>query len=175
MFQNMHAVLQKLLGSGVTPSQLTFAQICLRGVIVFFVTLVMVRLADKRFFAKKAAFDVILGFILASMLARAVNGSSAFFPTLGVGFVLVGLHRLLGTMAFYSHRVGFLIKGDADVLVENGEMKSKAMRKTNISEHDLLEDLRLNGMVGDPAEVKMARLERDGRISVIPRKNGMRS
>ncbi len=44
------------------------------------------------------------------------------------------------------------------------------MRKTNISEKDLPEDLRLNGMVADPAEVKMARLERDGKISMIPRK-----
>lgn len=170
-FQRFHDHLQKLLGLGAPPATLAFSQLALRGVIVFVATLVMVRLADKRFFAKKAAFDVILGFILASMLARAVNGTAAFFPTLGAGFILVGLHRLLGTFAFYSHRFGFLVKGNADVLVENGEMKMAAMRKTNISERDLLEDLRLNGMIADPSEVQVARLERDGKISVIPRKN----
>ena len=38
----------------------------------------MVRLGDKRFLSKKTAFDAILGFILASMLARAVNGYVCF-------------------------------------------------------------------------------------------------
>jgi hypothetical protein len=43
----------------------------------------MVRVANKRIFSKTTAFDAVLGFIMASMLARAVNGSAAFFPTLG--------------------------------------------------------------------------------------------
>src|ERR1700744_6461208 len=103
MQPTLYDTLQNLLGTELQPKDLTFAQITLRGVIVFFATLIMVRLADKRFFAKKAAFDVILGFIMASMLAGVVNGSAAFFPTLGVGFVLVGLHRLLGVLAFHSH------------------------------------------------------------------------
>lgn len=171
MLQHFHEWLSGLLGLNLQPASLTFWQVALRAVIVFFATLVMVRLADRRFFAKKAAFDVILGFILASMLARAVNGSSAFFPTLGVGFVLVGLHRLLGALAFRFHWFGFLVKGNPDVLVENGELKKAAMRRTNISEHDLLEDLRLNGMIADPSEVRVARLERDGKISVIRRQN----
>jgi len=171
MSQNFHEAMQKLIGIGLQPKDLTFAQISLRGVIVFIVTLIMVRLADKRFFAKKAAFDVILGFILASMLARAVNGSAAFFPTLGAGFVLVGIHRLMGAIAFRFHWFGLLVKGTEDVLVENGELKPDVMRKTNITEKDLLEDLRLHGRVTDPAEVRMARLERDGKISVILREN----
>jgi uncharacterized membrane protein YcaP (DUF421 family) len=136
------------------------------------VSLIMVRLADKRFFAKKSAFDVILGFILASMLARAVNSSSAFFPTIGGGFVLIGLHRMLGKLAFHSHHFGTLIKGKEDVLIDNGQMQCEIMRKTNITEFDLLEDLRLNGEIEDPHDVKIARLERNGEISVVSRKPG---
>jgi uncharacterized membrane protein YcaP (DUF421 family) len=61
----------------------------LRGVIVFIATLAIIRCGDRRFLSQKTAFDAVLGFILASMLARAVNGTAAFFPTLGGGFVLV--------------------------------------------------------------------------------------
>src|SRR5581483_4651516 len=89
------------LGVGSEPKALTFAQIAVRGIIVFVISLIMVRLGDKRFLSKKTAFDAILGLILASMLARAVNGSAAFWPTLGGGFVVVGLHQLL---AFGSRR-----------------------------------------------------------------------
>src|SRR5215204_2867517 len=94
--------LNQLLGLGLEPKDLTVLHICLRGVIVFMATLVMVRLANKRFLAKMSAFDAILALILASMLARAVNGSAAFIPTLAGGFALVGLHHLMALLAFRS-------------------------------------------------------------------------
>jgi uncharacterized membrane protein YcaP (DUF421 family) len=75
--------LNTLLGLGREATALTFLQISLRGVIVFIATLIIVRCGDRRFLSQKTAFDAVLGFILASMLARAVNGTAAFFPTLG--------------------------------------------------------------------------------------------
>src|SRR5256884_6450143 len=108
-----------LLGLGVEPKELTFLQVSLRGVIVFIVTLVMVRLSSKRSLAEKTAFDAALIVIIASVLARAINGSAPFFPTLGIGFILVLLHRLLGLAAYYSHGFGILIKGKPAVLVQN--------------------------------------------------------
>jgi uncharacterized membrane protein YcaP (DUF421 family) len=43
------------------------------------------------------------------------------------------------------------------------------MRKHQIGERDLLEALRTTGQLEDPAGVETARLERSGKISVIPR------
>src|SRR3954447_16280508 len=95
-----------LLGLGVEPKDLTFLQISLRGIIVFVATLIMVRLGHKRSLARKTAFDAILIVILASVLSRAVNGSAAFFPTLGGSLVLVVVHRLFALAAFHSHWFG---------------------------------------------------------------------
>lgn|SRR6516162_4794972 len=100
-----------LLGLNLEGKDLNLVQICLRGFIVFVVMLVMVRVADWRFLAKLSAFDVILGFLLASMTARAVNGSAAFLPTLAGGFVLVFLHRAVAVIAYYSDSFGRLVKG----------------------------------------------------------------
>jgi len=97
-----------LLGLNLEGKDLNLVQICLRGFIVF---VVMVRVADRRFLAKLSAFDVILGFLLASMMARAVNGSAAFLPTLAGGFVLVFLHRAVAVIAYYSDSFGRLVKG----------------------------------------------------------------
>ena len=69
----------QLLGLGHEPKDLTLLQIALRALIVFIATLIIVRLADKRFMARINALDAILTFVLGSMLARAVNGSAAFF------------------------------------------------------------------------------------------------
>ena len=166
----MHSLINavnSVLGLHAEAKDLTFLQISLRGVIVFIVALVMVRLGDKRFLSKKTAFDAILGFILASMLARAVNGTASFFPTLGGGFILVGLHRALAYLARKSHRFGNWVKGRCDPVIKEGIVNAEAMRKNDLSEEDLVEDLRLNGNVQDPHQVKAAYVERNGQVSVV--------
>jgi len=159
--------LQTLFGLGIEPKELTFLQISPRGVIIFIATLVMVRLSSKRSLAEKTAFDAVLIVIIASVLARTINGSAPFFPTLGTGFVLVLLHRLLSAAAYYSHGFGILIKGKAVVLVENGKVHHKNMRVNHISEHDLEEDMHLDAKTEDLSKIKVARVERSGDISFI--------
>src|SRR5690348_15638388 len=132
-FMPEEGIMNDLLGLHVEARNLSLEQICLRAIIVFIVTLVMVRLADKRFLAKLAAFDVILGFLLASMMARAVNGSASFLPTLGGGFVLVFLHRLVGMVSFHWDWFGRLVKGDARVVIENGNIDRKVLSTLHIS------------------------------------------
>src|ERR1043166_3617196 len=156
-----------LLGLRQEPRDLTFAQIALRGVIVFLVALVMVRAGDKRFLSKKTAFDAILGFVLASMLARAVNGSAAFWPTLGGGFVLVGLHRLIAFLSRRWTRLGTLVKGTSDPVIQNGQVIEANLKRNDMTADDLLEDLRLNGNVDQPGQVKLAYVERNGDVSVV--------
>ena len=163
------AHLETLLGLGREAASLTFLQISLRGVLVFAATLVIVRCGDRRFLSQKTAFDAVLGFILASMLARAVNGTAAFFPTLGSGFVLVTLHRILAYWSRRSHAVGLLIKGRSDVIVRDGALDEAAARRNRLSEHDVLEDLRLNGNAADIRDVLLAVLERNGQVSVVRR------
>jgi uncharacterized membrane protein YcaP (DUF421 family) len=159
------------LGLGRDATALTFVQISLRGVIVFAAALLIVRCGDRRFLSQKTAFDAVLGFILASMLARAVNGTAAFFPTLGAGFVLVMLHRMLASWARRSHAFGDVIKGHSDVLIRDGELDREVATRNRLSEHDVLEDLRLHGNVERIADVSLAVLERNGQISVVRRKS----
>ncbi len=160
-------LLQTLLGISTEAKELTFLQVSVRGVIVFIATLVMVRLSSKRSLAEKTAFDAVLVVIIGSMLSRAINGSAAFLPTLGSGFVLVLLHRLFGFTAFYSHAFGIVLKGKPAVLVQNGRLQHKNMLWNHISEHDLQEDMRLEAKTEDLSKIRTARVERSGDISFI--------
>ena len=158
---------QALLGLGVEPKDLTSLQVSMRGIIVFVASLVMVRIGNKRSLAEKTAFDAALMIIIASVLARAINGSAPFVPTLVVGFVLVLLHRLFALCAYASHPFGILIKGKPVVIVENGRIDERNMRINHISKHDLDEDMRLDAKIEDVSEIKVARVERSGDISFI--------
>jgi uncharacterized membrane protein YcaP (DUF421 family) len=163
LLENLHSI----LGLDAEPKDLTFSQISLRGVIVFIAALVMLRLGDRRFLSKRSAFDAVLGFILASMLARAVNGSSAFFPTIGGGFVIVALHKFLAFLTRDMHWFGNLIKGKGELIIRNGTVDKAVMKANDLSEHDLLEDIRMNGNIGDIKNVKTAYYERNGQLSVV--------
>ena len=165
----LYNFVDSLLGLQLEPKQLTFPQVSLRGVIVFVLTLFMVRLSSRRSLAQKTAFDAILLVILASVLSRAINGSAGFFTTIGAGFVLVLLHRLFGWMACRSHAFGILIKGCPIVIIQNGQANHQAMRQNLISDHDLEEDLRLDAETQDISKIKIARLERSGDLSFIKR------
>jgi uncharacterized membrane protein YcaP (DUF421 family) len=156
-----------LLGLGVEPMNLTFVQISLRGIIVFLVTLAAVRLGHKRSLSRKTPFDAVLLVILAAVLSRAINGSAAFFPTLGGGVVLVVLHRLFAFLTFYSHRFGILVKGRPDVIVRDGQCDLAMMWRNHVSTHDLDEDMRLSAHTDDLFDIRLARVERSGDISFI--------
>lgn len=156
-----------LLGLGVEPKELTFLQISIRGIIVFVATLLMIRLGHKRSLARKTPFDAVLIVILASVLSRAINGSAAFFATLGGSVVIVLVHRLFAFIAYHSHGFGILIKGRPEIIVENGNLVMDTMRRNHISEHDLEEDLRLDAELENISQVQVGRVERSGDISFI--------
>ena len=155
-----------VLGLELEPKYLTFFQISLRGAIVMIFTLIIVRLGDKRSLSKKSAFDAALLIILASVLARAINGSAAFFPTLGGSAIVVALHRLMAFASCKSDGFRRLVKGQPSELVRNGQLIERNMRRDHLAEEDIREDLRLDGEE-ELAKVKVARLECSGDISFI--------
>lgn len=158
--------IQNWLGVGIDPKEFTLPQLLLRALIVFTTMYVMIRIAGRRFMAQKNALDVVLAFLVASMLARAINGSAAFWANIALGFVVAIVYRLMAwAVSKYSFLGGWL-KGRAIDVVVDGKVRSGLLHRHHVSLHDLEEDLRLNGNVGDPSTVKLARLERSGDISV---------
>jgi len=158
--------LNGILGLGLNPQDLSLGQLLLRALIICFVMYAMIRVAGRRFMAQKNSFDVLLAFLLASLISRAINGSTNFWGTVALGLVLAVAYRIIAALACKFHGFGKLLKDEPIVLVANGILKKSALDCHHVSEHDLHEDLRLAGNIDDLKEVKMACLERSGEISV---------
>ena len=154
---------------GVGDQQLAWWEMMLRAAVIYVAAIALVRVGQKRFMGKNTAFDVILGIILGSVLSRAITGNAPFGPTIAAGAMLVALHWLFSVASFHSHRFGTLVKGEERTLIEDGEILWDNMRKSHLSERDLLGALYSNAKLTDPSEVRLARFERSGDISVIPR------
>lgn len=158
-----------ILGLELKGENLGVWHMTARGIVVFVVAIILIRIGDKRFMGRNTALDVMLGFVFGSVISRAITGNAPFFPTLAAGFVLVLMHWLLSFIAFYSDRFGTAVKGDRRLLVKDGEILWKEMNKSHISKNDLDQAIRSNGYEPDVSQIKTAYLERNGGFSIIIR------
>jgi len=163
--------LQDALGVGREAARLTALQTGLRAFVVFLVAVILLRLGSKRFMGKSTPLDVLLGFVLGSVLSRAINGSAAFVPTIVAALVLVALHWLFTAIAMRSPRFGWLVKGRPRTIVLDGKVQDEEMARAHVARDDLEEALRHHD-VADIAQVREANLERNGDISILTKTTG---
>lgn len=164
--QELWSSLSELIGVG--NDELTVWQVALRALLIYVTAILLVKIGEKRFMGKSTAFDMILGIILGSVLSRAITGNAPFSDVIWAGAFLVGLHWLFSVISYHSDWFGTLIKGSERILVKDGQIQWDNMRKSHISQKDLEMALYDAGKVTDPSDVKVARFERSGDISVIP-------
>ena len=157
--------IERVLGLG--GDALAWWQVIIRAVVVYVAALAMVRLGEKRFLGKNTAFDVIVGVMLGSVVSRAITNRDAFVPGIVGGFTLIFLHWAFASVAFRSSWFGSLVKGSSRTLVDDGEIHWDAMRKSHISHDDLMGLLRAEAGIDDLGQVRQARLERSGSLSVL--------
>ena len=154
----------------LSPEVLSATHVAARAVAIYIAAVVIMRIGDRRFLGHNAAFDAIFGVIIGSVFARGINGTAPVGVTLLGALVLVMLHWMLAFVAFHSDPFGTLLKGAEKILIRDGQPQRRAMREANISHRDLVAALHLNGQVADPQDVRLARLERNGEISVLTAK-----
>jgi uncharacterized membrane protein YcaP (DUF421 family) len=158
-----------LLGVGLESRDINIWQMGLRAAVVYLATLLLVRMAKKRFMGRATAFDVILGIMLGSVVSRAVTGNAPMLPALTASAVLVAMHWVFSGIALHSKGFGQVVKGQSATIVRDGRIDEDALRRAHMTENDLREDLRGKSVSG-LEQVSEARLERSGQLSVIKAK-----
>lgn len=157
---------ETVLGLSQQAQNLSIGQICLRALVVYLVLLMAVRFGKKRFLSSATAFDAILVILIGSTAARAISGNVPFFGTLVAVFVLIALHWVISLMSRDWPAFSALVKGHTTLLIKNGKVERQALKEAHMSNDDLEQDLREQG-ADDASQVKEARLERNGKLSVI--------
>jgi uncharacterized membrane protein YcaP (DUF421 family) len=160
-----------LFGNDAPRGPLEWRQIVARAAAVYVAGLVIIRVGKSRLLSRATPLDVILAFILGSVLSRGINGSAALSGTIVAATTLVFMHWIFTALACRSHRLGNLIKGQPRLVISNGQLQWDNMRRSHITEHDLREELRLNANIEDFNDVKAAYKERSGEVGVVRRQS----
>jgi uncharacterized membrane protein YcaP (DUF421 family) len=146
---------------------LTILQMSARAIVMFFISLLLIRLGGMRVVGKRSAFDTIITITMGSVLARGVVGASPFFSTIGAATCMIAINRLLAWGGCAHSAFDGLVKGKALLLYKDGEILWHNMKLAALSKADLVESLRLETKSEDLSRIQKAYLETNGRISFI--------
>ena len=111
--------------------------------------------------------------VLTMISDGAQNGLSGDYRTVPEAMVVVGTlvawTWVLNLAAARSPRIRRLLQPPEVLLVRDGQLLERALRRESMSRDDLMAKLREQG-VDDPAMVRRAYMESDGQISVVRRR-----
>ncbi len=143
-------------------------EIVARAAIVYGAVLVGLRLGGKREIGQMTVFDLVVILLIANAVQNAMTG-----PDVSVtgGLVAAGVLLTLNyTLGVARERVPFLrraVEGEPTLLVNGGKFLERNLRREGIDPDLVMMAMREHG-VAELKDVKLAVLETDGSISVVP-------
>lgn len=157
-------LLIQIFGEG---KNLNALQMSSRGIIMFFITLLLIRISGRRSFGVRSPLDNIITISLGAVMSRAIVGASDFIPVVVCCFVIVLLHRGIGWLIASRKAVGRVIEGEKILLFKDGVFLKQNMKKALVCQEDLMQGVRKSALTEDMEEIEKVYMERNGDISAI--------
>lgn len=140
-----------------------------RSVLLYIASLLAMRAMGKREVGQLMPFELVVVIMIAELAATPMGGVGV--PLL-YGIVpmvaLVVCHGLITALCMKWQPFRAWMSGQPTVLMRNGVICEKQMRKSSMDLNDLMEAIRTAGIL-DPSEVGTIVLEPGGQINVFPK------
>ena len=138
-----------------------------RTVVLYMAVLLAVRIMGKREVGELSAFDLVVAIMIAELAAMSMERiNMPLHEGLVPIFTLVGLEILLSYLSLKSHTIRGLVDGAPSIVIANGKIVEKELRKLRYNVSDLIGQLREKD-VANIADVEYAVLETSGELSVV--------
>ena len=143
----------------------------IRPALVYLFVLLVLRLTGKRTLAQITTFDFVLLLIISEATQQALIGedNSMINGAIVVG-TLIGLNILMSVVKQRSKWFDRLLDDIPLVIVADGKPLKDRMDKARVDEDDVLDAAREMHGLESMDQIRHAILERDGQISIIPRR-----
>lgn len=147
-------------------------ELFVRATFIYFYLFVVFRLIGRKHFSDLTSMDLILLLIISEAVSSSLNAEDKGLPAaIIVVLTLVAWDIFLNRLSYFSKKAEKVIDGEALILIYRGVLNKELMRKQLITDKDLSESMRLDG-IADIGDVEVGVLETNGRISFIQKKKG---
>jgi uncharacterized membrane protein YcaP (DUF421 family) len=142
--------------------------VVLRTLAVYGAVFLGLRVMGKREIGQMTVFDLVVILLIANAVQNAMVGPDLSLQGgILAALVLLVANRLVALVRLRGGRFGRFIEGTPTVLVEDGKFIEPHLRKEGVDKEELEMAAREHGM-GSISQVKLAVLEVDGSISIVP-------
>jgi uncharacterized membrane protein YcaP (DUF421 family) len=142
----------------------------LRGLAIYLFLMIVFRLAGKRTLSKTTSFDFVLLLIISETTQQAMVESDHSLTSAAILIVtLVAADVLFSLVKQSSPAAERWIDGAPLLIVEDGRLLADRMSRERIDVSDVLEAAREQLGLESLGQIKLAVLERSGKISVVPK------
>jgi len=139
-----------------------------RTVILYLVLILVVRLMGKRQVGQMEPSEFVVTMLVADLASIPMqDGGIPLFSGLVPIATVLGMELVLSALSMKSLRLRRLLCGKPVILMENGNILQKNLRKTRITSDELIGHLREKDIL-DLRSVQYAILETNGNLSVFP-------
>lgn len=142
----------------------------IRGLVVYSFLLIVFRISGKQSLSQMTSFDLVLLLIISETTQEAMVDSDHSVTN---GFLLivtlVGTTVLLATLKQFFPRLELILDGQPVIVVDRGQLVDRVMIKSRVDEEDILSAARKLHGLERLDQIKYAILEKDGKISIVPR------
>ncbi|GIO12459.1 UPF0702 transmembrane protein YrbG [Cohnella xylanilytica] len=144
----------------------------LRTVFMYLFVFLILRLMGKREIGKLSVFDMVISIMIAEIAVISIEDTKrSLWVTVGPIAVLVVIQLLFSRIMLRNRKLRLWFDGQPSVLIRGGRLNWREMRRQRYNLDDLLVQLRENRMT-DIGEVELAVLEPNGKLTVLPKKEG---
>ncbi|MPZ98567.1 MAG: DUF421 domain-containing protein [Dehalococcoidia bacterium] len=145
--------------------------VLLRGAAIYLFLLLIFRISGPRALAQITTFDFVLLLIIAEAVQQGLLGDDFSVTTaLLLTVVLIGIDIAFSWFKDRSPWFARTVDGVPLLIVDHGELLRDRMDRARIDEEDVLTAARSSQGLSRMDEIDYAVLERNGAISIIPRK-----
>lgn len=145
-----------------------FAQIAYRSAAVYVIIVILMRLTGRRQLGQMTPFDLVLILLIANAVQNAMVGSDVtIFGGLVAAATLLATDQVFSRVVDRVPRFRRVFEGEPVLLVNDGKLVDAHLRSAGLTEELVLQACREHGFE-DVSEVKIAVLEIDGTISIVP-------
>lgn len=142
----------------------------IRGLVVYLFLLLIFRISGKRTLSEATAFDLVLLLIISETTQQAmVDSDHSMTNGALLILTLVGVDILLSVLKQWIPALDPVLDGSAVILVRDGKLLQDRLNRERVDANDILEAARLQLGLESLDQIKLAVLERGGKISVVPK------
>ncbi len=143
-------------------------QVVLRVAVVYLFLIVVLRLSGKREVGQMSILELIVVLLISDAVQNSMVGeNTSLWGGLVAVLTLLGLDYGFKALTLRSGRLRRAIEGEPRLLVRDGRLLTKALREEKIEAEQVRAAVRAQGLAR-VEDVRLAVLETDGSISVIP-------